>query len=258
MSRNWGLINIFIYEHNHEAENSSSHKKILTLNLRFTFKCLSKGLRWQTAEEKDQKEIKSYLVPFRGERGRFLKPFFAGATIGNRLATVPQNSLFLIGRRHEQVRVRLGEAARQFQVSRRARPDGGRCPGPRILGLLVHSCINRLWITVCQNGSHVGTAGRRWGRLHLLLYFGWCFWFRRLRAGPLNTWKPEEVFTAVKDRRGSVQEAGELFGDTCSLLLAWLGVWKNRRELGKKSEEKSRVELWREDLWVRGRYFQHG
>lgn len=60
-----------------------------------------------------------------------------------------------------------------------------------------------------------------------------------LLAGPLNTWKPEEVFTAVKDRRGSVQEAGELFGDTCSLLLAWLGVvWKNRKGMGKKSEEK--------------------
>lgn len=57
------------------------------------------------------------------------------------------------------------------------------------------------------------------------------------------------VFTAVKDGGGSVQESGELLGDTCSLLLARLGVvWKNRKGMGKKSEEKSRFEDWREDL----------
>lgn len=59
-----------------------------------------------------------------------------------------------------------------------------------------------------------------------------------LLAGHLNTWKPEEVFTAVKDGGGSVQEAGELLRDTCSLLLALLGaVWKNRKGMGEKVSE---------------------
>lgn len=192
--------------------------------------------------------MKTYLVPFWGEGGRFLKPLFASATIGNRLATVPQSSLLLIWRWHEQVRVRLGEAACQFQVSR-ARSDGGHCPGPRVLGLLMHCCINGFWITVCQDGSHVGRAGCRWNCRHSLLYFGECFWFRMLLARRLNAWKPEEVFAAVKDRRRSVQEAGKLLGDTCSLLLARLGVvWKNRNGMGKKSVKKSRYERWREDL----------
>lgn len=64
-----------------------------------------------------------------------------------------------------------------------------------------------------------------------------------LWAGHLNAWKPEEVFTAVKDRGRSVQEAGKLLGNTCSLLLAWLGVvWKNRNGMGKKSVKKRRFE----------------
>lgn len=213
----------------------------------FTFKCLSKRLKRQTRI--DTEWWKTYLVPFWGERGRFLKPLFASAAIGNRLATVPQSSLLLIGRWNEQVRVRLGEAACQLQVSRRARSDGGRCPGPRVLGLLMHCCINGFWITVCQDGSHVGTAVCWWNCRHLLLYFGECFWFRMLLAGHLDTRKPEDVFTAVKDGGRSVQEAGKLLRDTCSLLLAGLGVvWKNRNGMGKKSVKMRRFEGWREDL----------
>lgn len=64
-----------------------------------------------------------------------------------------------------------------------------------------------------------------------------------LLAGCLKAWKPEEVFAAVKDGGRSVQEAGKLLRDTCSLLLARLGVvWKNRNGMGKKSVKKSRTE----------------
>lgn len=68
-----------------------------------------------------------------------------------------------------------------------------------------------------------------------------------LLARHLDAGKPEEVFTAVKDGRRSVQKAGKLLGDTCSLLLARPGVvWKNRNRMGKKSVKKSRSERWRE------------
>lgn len=107
----------------------------------------------------------------------------------------------------------------------------------------MHCCINGIRITVCQDGSHVGTAGCWWNCRHLLLYLAECLWARILLAGHLNAWKPEDVVAAVEDGGRSVQEARKLLGDTCSLLLARLGlVWKNRNGMGKKSVKK-RVDL---------------
>lgn len=204
-------------------------------------KWLPGGRRWE-----------AYLVPFRGERGRLLQPLLAGATVGNGLAAVPQSSLLLVGGRHQQVRVRLGEAARQLQVSGGARSDPGRRPGPRVLGLLMHRRVNGFWVAVCEDGGHVGTA---WCRRRLLLHFGERLWFRVLLARHLDVWKPEEVFTAVEDRGGAVQEARELLGDTCSLLRARLGdVWENRKRTGNRnSQRERRLERWSGDLWLRGR-----
>lgn len=160
----------------------------------------------------------TYLIPFWGERGWFLKPFLASATVGNRLATVSQSSFLLAGRRNKQVRVRLGKAAGQLQVSRRTHPHSSH----RVPGLLIHSCVNRFGITVCHDGGHVGTARRRRGCSYFLLGFGRFSMFWLSVAGWLNTWKSEGLLVAVEHGRGSVQEAGELLWDT--LFLAELGV----------------------------------
>lgn len=166
----------------------------------------------------------TYLVPFWGEGGRLLKSLLASATVRNRLATVSQSSFLLARRRHKQVWVRLGEAACQFQVPGRAHPDGRPCPGPWVPVLLVHSRINRFWVTVCQDGSHAGTARWRRSCCYFLFYFGRFSRFWLALVGWQNTWKPEGLVAAVEDGRGSVQEAGELLWDTCSLILAELGV----------------------------------
>ncbi len=166
----------------------------------------------------------TYLVPFWGERGRFLKPLLSSATVRNRLATVSQSSFLLTRRRHEQVRVRLGEAARQLQVPRRSHPNGRHCSSPWVPGLLVHSCINCFWITVCQDGGHAGTARWRRSCCYFLFCLGRFSWIWLARAGWQNTWKPEGLLAAVEDGGWSVQKAGELLRDTCSLILAGLGV----------------------------------
>lgn len=146
----------------------------------------------------------TYLIPFWGERGRFLKSLLSRATVRNRLATVSQSSFLFIRRRHEQVWVRLGQAACQLQVPRRAHLDSRYSTSHRVPGFLVHSSINCFWITVCQDGGHARTARWRRSCRYSLFSFGplFCFWL--VLIGWQNTWKPEGLLTALKDRRRSV------------------------------------------------------
>lgn len=166
----------------------------------------------------------TYLVPFRGERWRFLKPLLVSATVRNRLTTISQSSFLLTRGWHKQVWVRLWEAACQLQVPRRAHPNGRHCSSPWVPGLLVHSRINCFWVTVCQDGCHTGTVSWWCSCCYFLFYFGRFCWFWLALAGWLNTWNPEGLLAAVEDRRGPVQETSELLWDICSLILAALSV----------------------------------
>lgn len=166
----------------------------------------------------------AYLIPLWGEGGRLLEPLLASATVRDRLAPVSQPPFLFTGWWYEQVGVRLGEATSQLQVARRAHPNSRSYSCPRVPGLLVHSGVNRFWITVCQDGGHAGSARRTWSSWWLLSSLGGFLFFGLALVWWQNTWKPKGVLTAIDDGRGSVQETSELLWDTCSWLLACLGV----------------------------------
>lgn len=208
----------------------------------------------QKAAEIRLSQTASYLVPFWGEGRRLLQPLLACAAVRNRLAPVSQTPFILTRRGHQQVRVRLGQAAGQLQVPRGAHS----CAGARVPGLLVHSGINRFRIAVCKDGSHAGSSRLRWSSGFFWFDFGG---FPLLRLA-LVGWQDsrEGVLAGVDDGRRSVQEAGELLRDTCSLILARMGaIWTQGGGEEKVSLEKEKLlgaRKWTSQL--RGRSLERG